>query len=165
MTPSRVRIDLGTAGAPPSSTAPSRKTRVPRPTAGERLAAPKGGRAPQIPPLPAGEGWGEGEAWCKSKRHGKVLRLHPHPEGEETARGALRFFEHQDTSIPEPTSALLRHMMLHPAPSRTRSLVKFLPLDFRAGDPDKKLTFIGQGPREAQFVIRVPRSVRNQVGE
>src|ERR1043166_5345101 len=69
----------------------------------------------------------------------------------------------QDTSVAEPLDAM-RHNRFggFPYPGTSKDDVKFLPLDFRPGETNKKLTFIVQKARKAEFFIDVPKRARNQ---
>lgn len=71
----------------------------------------------------------------------------------------------QDTSIIEPVDGASQNRYgggFGPYPSNRNTRVKFLPLDFRPGDLDKKLTFIAQKARKAEFIFKMPKEGRPQ---
>lgn len=61
----------------------------------------------------------------------------------------------QDTSVTDPLNPPSQRM--YAGPQSLHSFVQFLPLDYRAGDADRKLTFIIQKTRIAEFYVRVPK--------
>lgn len=70
----------------------------------------------------------------------------------------------QDTSVPEPMNA--RPDNRHYGASFMRpSALQFLPLEFSPGDVKKKLTFIVQKPRTAEFLVKVPAESRSRFRE
>jgi len=75
----------------------------------------------------------------------------------------------QDTSVLEPHDAMRQRGPYYAGGydpfGRSSPSIKFLPLDFRPGDKDRKLTFIVQKLRNADFFIAVPKSVRNRSEE
>jgi len=69
----------------------------------------------------------------------------------------------QDTSVPEPMNSPRRNRFDHISYGpNTPSALKFLPLDFRPGETDKKLTFIAQKPRTAEFLVKVPKETQTR---
>jgi hypothetical protein len=90
-----------------------------------------------------------GEVTLASKIPHVVCRV---PEPESDTKFAL---VEQDTSVPDPLNPPSRHM--YGGPRSLHNVVQFLPLEHRAGDTDRKLTFVVQKTRTASFIVRVPK--------
>jgi hypothetical protein len=106
-------------------------------------------------PMQPGFDWmrrqtGKGQLTIAAKIPHAVCRV---SEPESDTKFALL---EQDTSVPDPLDppGLRMHYGGPPPP---HSPVQFLPLDYRAGDADRKLTFIVQKTRTAEFYVRVPK--------
>jgi hypothetical protein len=86
----------------------------------------------------------------------------PHVVIQAPPRDATSFFAlvEQDTSVPEPTSALYQARRMHVSHPGEPSAAQYLPIDFRPGETDKELTFIVQKSREAEFFVKVPKRTR-----
>jgi hypothetical protein len=71
----------------------------------------------------------------------------------------------QDTSVVEPMNAPAGPGRRRHDPNAEASEIQFLPLDYRAGDTDRKVTFVVQKARKAEFVVHVPKNARPKLGQ
>ena len=106
-------------------------------------------------PMQPGFDWmrrqtGKGQLTIATKIPHAVCRV---SEPESDTKFALL---EQDTSVPDPLNPPGQHMY-YGGPQPLHSAVQFLPLEYRAGDADRKLTFIVQKTRTAEFLVRVPK--------
>lgn len=104
---------------------------------------------------PAGfPGSGNQEVTIASKIPHLVCRL---PESDEDNLFAVL---EQDTGIEEPTEMTMGGIHYYPGGGRPRS-VRYLPLDMRPDEAERKITVVVQQPREAEFLVKVPKRTRN----
>ena len=81
--------------------------------------------------------------------------------GPDTLFGLVQ----QDTSVVEPMNAPLGPGRRRHDPNAETSEIQFLPLDYRAGDTDRKVTFVVQKARKVEFVVHVPKNSRQKPGQ
>ncbi len=76
----------------------------------------------------------------------------------QNSRDTLFALREQDTSVPEPVSSMNRNgPAFYPG---TPSMIQCLALEYRPGETNKKLTFIVQKTRKAEFFVKVPKDER-----